>query len=60
MAADLQAGYIWVNTYAEMPWTASFGGYKQSGYGREYGEESIAGYTQTKTVNVRLAPMQLG
>lgn len=60
LAAQLQAGYVWVNTYAEMPWTAAFGGYKQSGYGREYGEESIAGYTQTKTVNVRLAPMQLG
>lgn len=60
LAARLESGYVWVNTYAEMPWTASFGGYKQSGYGREYGEESIAGYTQTKTVNVRLAPMQLG
>jgi acyl-CoA reductase-like NAD-dependent aldehyde dehydrogenase len=60
LAARVNAGYVWVNTYAEMPWAASFGGYKQSGYGREYGEESITTYTQTKSVNVRLAPMQMG
>jgi acyl-CoA reductase-like NAD-dependent aldehyde dehydrogenase len=57
LAARMKAGYVWVNAYAEMPWTVPFGGFKQSGYGREYGEESITTYTVTKSVNCRLVPL---
>lgn len=55
MAAQLQAGQIYVNTYGagggvELP----FGGFKKSGYGREKGLEALEAFTQTKTVVVKL------
>lgn len=50
----LRAGVTWINTYAwtynEAPW----GGYKQSGIGRELGSEGYDAYTETKQVNVSL------
>jgi acyl-CoA reductase-like NAD-dependent aldehyde dehydrogenase len=49
----LQAGRVWINTFGESDPVMAFGGYKQSGLGREYGAESIDAYTQTKSVLVR-------
>lgn len=46
----LQAGVVWVNTYAGSAPSAPFGGHKQSGYGRELGREALDAYTQVKTV----------
>jgi acyl-CoA reductase-like NAD-dependent aldehyde dehydrogenase len=55
LAAALKAGVVWVNTYNQFDAAAPFGGYKQSGYGREMGHAVLDAYTQTKTVwiNVR-------
>ncbi|MCX2819963.1 aldehyde dehydrogenase family protein [Haladaptatus sp. F3-133] len=53
-AKDIEAGNIWVNTYNDFPAGQPFGGYKQSGIGRETAQEAIDHYTQTKTVNISL------
>ncbi len=53
-AQAIQAGTVWINTYNLFDPAAPFGGYKQSGYGREMGEEVYDLYTQTKTVWVGL------
>jgi phenylacetaldehyde dehydrogenase len=53
-AAALQAGMVFVNTFGAIDPTLPFGGYKESGWGRELGPESIDMYTQTKTVVVAL------
>ena len=55
LAREIRAGQIFINTYGaggsvETP----FGGYKSSGYGREKGFEALLGYTQTKSVVIRL------
>ncbi|MES2484121.1 MAG: aldehyde dehydrogenase family protein [Pseudomonadota bacterium] len=49
----LKAGRLWINTFGEADPAMAFGGYKQSGWGREFGQESIEAYTQTKSVMVR-------
>ncbi|SAK85402.1 aldehyde dehydrogenase (acceptor) [Caballeronia catudaia] len=54
VARALKSGRVWINTYAETDPVMSIGGYKQSGYGREMGAESIEAYTQTKSVLMRL------
>ncbi|MFD8813471.1 aldehyde dehydrogenase family protein [Streptomyces sp. NPDC059627] len=54
MARRLRAGVVWVNTYSELDLTFPFGGYKQSGIGRELGEESLDNFTELKSVFVRL------
>jgi acyl-CoA reductase-like NAD-dependent aldehyde dehydrogenase len=54
VAARLQAGLIWVNTYGILDVSLPFGGYKASGYGREYGPEGLDEYLQTKSVYVAL------
>lgn len=54
VAHQLEAGTVWVNMYNMIDPAAPFGGYKNSGYGRDLGEESILGYTQTKSVWVSL------
>jgi aldehyde dehydrogenase (NAD+) len=53
-AKDLEAGNIWVNSYNDFPAGQPFGGYKQSGIGRETAFEAVKHYTQTKTVNFAL------
>lgn len=55
MAGALQAGTVWVNTYRAVSFMAPFGGYKQSGIGRENGQEAIYEFLQTKCVWLNLA-----
>jgi acyl-CoA reductase-like NAD-dependent aldehyde dehydrogenase len=55
LAARLKAGSVWVNTYNQFDAAAPFGGYKQSGYGRDNGREGIEKYLQTKAVWVNYA-----
>ncbi|MGE4167156.1 MAG: aldehyde dehydrogenase [Xanthobacteraceae bacterium] len=50
MSKRLQSGTVWVNTYRALSFMAPFGGYKDSGMGRESGQEMIKGYMQPKTV----------
>jgi aldehyde dehydrogenase (NAD+) len=52
VAAALKAGTVWVNCYDALDVAAPFGGYKQSGIGRELGKYALADYTQVKTVTV--------
>jgi len=53
-AKDIEAGNIWINTYNDFPAGQPFGGYKQSGIGREIGQTAVDHYTQTKTINISL------
>ena len=50
----LRAGTVWINNYRVWNWLTPFGGYKQSGYGRENGIDVMAHYTQTKSIWVDL------
>jgi len=50
IAAELRAGTVWVNCYNVFDSALPFGGYKQSGWGREMGHEVLELYTQTKAV----------
>ena len=50
MSEGLRAGTVWVNTYRAVSYMAPFGGYKQSGIGRENGAEMIKEYLQVKSV----------
>jgi aldehyde dehydrogenase (NAD+) len=54
VARAIRAGTLWVNCYNVFGASAPFGGYKQSGYGRELGSYSIDLYTQIKTVWMKL------
>ena len=52
VASKLQAGTVWVNTWGELDEVASFGGFKDSGIGRELGPHAVEAYTQPKTVRM--------
>ncbi|MEV6386731.1 aldehyde dehydrogenase family protein [Nocardia xishanensis] len=54
VAKRLKAGSVWVNQYNGFDTALPFGGYKQSGWGRELGAAAIDLYTQTKAVNIAL------
>jgi phenylacetaldehyde dehydrogenase len=54
VAASLRAGTVWINCHNVFDAAAPFGGYKQSGYGREMGHHALDLYTQTKNVIVNL------
>jgi aldehyde dehydrogenase (NAD+) len=54
VAAELEAGQVFVNAWWAGGIQTPFGGYKQSGYGREKGVEALAHYTQTKSVSIAL------
>ena len=54
VAASLEAGTVWINTYNLTPIEMPFGGVKQSGLGRENGHAAIQHYTQEKSVYVAL------
>ena len=49
VSSRLKAGICWVNTYRAVSPIAPFGGYDQSGYGREAGIDAVLDYTRTKT-----------
>ena len=55
VASKLKAGTVWVNTYNRYDAAAPFGGYKESGYGRELGMHALEHYTQVKNVWVDLS-----
>jgi acyl-CoA reductase-like NAD-dependent aldehyde dehydrogenase len=55
VAHALKAGTVWINSYRTVSFNAPFGGYKESGIGRENGLESLKEYTQLKTVWVELS-----
>ena len=52
VAGRLQAGTVWINQYNWYDAGAPFGGYKQSGFGRELGRAALDYYTETKTIFV--------
>ncbi len=54
VAAALEAGIVWVNSYGMVDTTTPFGGFKHSGFGRDGGAEALHQYTQVKTVWVQL------
>ncbi|HLW69715.1 MAG TPA: aldehyde dehydrogenase family protein [Candidatus Binataceae bacterium] len=54
VARSLKAGTVWVNCYNQLDPISPFGGYKQSGFGRELGRYAIDLYTQIKSVWMKL------
>jgi betaine-aldehyde dehydrogenase len=56
VARDIEAGVVSVNSNASVHTGAPFGGWKQSGYGRELGVESLRAYTELKNVHVTIDP----
>jgi len=56
----LKAGTVWVNTYNTLHWQLPFGGFKESGIGRELGEAALENYLQSKTVSIRLGGALFG
>lgn len=54
LARRLKAGTVWINTYTLMDAALPFGGYKQSGFGRELGAQALEHYTEVKTVWLNL------
>jgi aldehyde dehydrogenase (NAD+) len=59
-AREVKAGVVWINTYNMFNAASPFGGYKQSGYGREMGRHAIELYTQIKSVWVDLSGKPIG
>jgi aldehyde dehydrogenase len=60
MGRGIQAGRVWTNCYHAYPAHAAFGGYKQSGIGRETHKMMLAHYQQTKNLLVSYSPNALG
>ena len=56
----LRAGITWLNTYHPTFNEAPWGGYKQSGIGRELGTYGLDAYLETKQININLNPQRLG
>ncbi len=54
IANNVRAGTVWVNCYHVFDAAAPFGGFKQSGMGRELGEYCLEHYTEVKTVTIKL------
>ncbi|KAH9815632.1 aldehyde dehydrogenase domain-containing protein [Melampsora americana] len=52
---ELKAGTVWVNCYNKLHTQVPFGGFKQSGIGRELGEYALANYTAVKAVHINLS-----
>lgn len=50
VANKIQAGSVWINSYFNFQTGAPFGGYKNSGVGREYSKEALDAYSQSKTI----------
>lgn len=60
MGRGIEAGRVWVNCYHDYPAHAAFGGYKQSGIGRENHKSMLSHYQQTKNLLVSYSPNALG
>ena len=60
MGRKIEAGRVWVNCYHLYPAHAAFGGYKQSGIGRETHKMMLDHYQQTKNLLVSYSPNALG
>tara|TARA_Y100000588_G_scaffold337921_1_gene379666 strand:- start:80 stop:1564 length:1485 start_codon:yes stop_codon:yes gene_type:complete len=56
VSKNIRSGIVWVNTYRMVSPLAPFGGYKDSGYGRESGMEAIYDYTRPKAVWLNTSP----
>ncbi len=54
MARDIEAGIVWVNCYEHGDMTQPWGGYKQSGQGRDKCFETMLAHTQTKSIWINL------
>ncbi|XP_014486380.1 PREDICTED: retinal dehydrogenase 1-like [Dinoponera quadriceps] len=54
-AQAVEAGSVWVNCYDVISPQSPFGGFKQSGMGRELGEEGLKEYLEIKTINIKIA-----
>jgi len=54
MAEQLRAGTVWINCYNIFDAALPFGGYKQSGWGREMGHDALSLYTQTKAICTKI------
>ena len=54
VTGQLNAGTTWVNMYNFVHWSIPFGGYKESGIGRECGEAVLENYTETKAVYLNM------
>ena len=54
VAQSIETGRVWVNTYNQIPEGAPFGGYKQSGIGRENDKSILDAYSQTKNIMINL------
>ncbi|HLA11280.1 MAG TPA: betaine-aldehyde dehydrogenase [Pyrinomonadaceae bacterium] len=59
-AKEVKAGVVWINTFNMFNAASPFGGYKQSGYGREMGKHALELYTQIKSVWVDLSGKPIG
>ncbi|WP_159948967.1 aldehyde dehydrogenase family protein [Rhizobium sp. 18065] len=51
---NVRAGTVWMNTFMDGASELPFGGYKQSGLGRELGRHAVEDYTETKTLNMHI------
>lgn len=60
VAKGVRTGRMWVNTYNELPAHAPFGGYKESGIGRETYLSILNAYTQTKNIFISLSEKRMG
>ena len=54
VTGELKSGTTWVNMYNFVHWSIPFGGYKESGLGRECGEAVLENYTETKAVYMNM------
>lgn len=54
VAAEIEAGMVWINSSNDSDFRIPFGGVKQSGIGRELGEAGLEAYSQTKAVHVNM------
>jgi acyl-CoA reductase-like NAD-dependent aldehyde dehydrogenase len=59
-AKGLQAGTVWINMYGYVGAGGPFGGYKESGFGRETAFETLSHYTQTKSVYINTSEKRSG
>jgi len=60
IARKLETGTVWINRYYNLKPNMPIGGYKQSGFGREFSHEVLNHYTQTKSVVVNLQDGRMG